>query len=73
MTFTITELRELINCIDTAEDWDLLIDKEVIAKLKDKLQAEYNAKNEVLERQLEEDKLNHEMNFKNAYARLGDY
>jgi hypothetical protein len=71
MTFTITELRELINCIDNIEDW--LVDKEVLVKIRNRFYAEYVAKNEVLEKQLEEDKLNHEMNFKNAYAKIGDY
>jgi hypothetical protein len=46
---------------------------ELSDKLKDRLCAELEKKNEIVERQLEEDRLNHEMNFKYAYARIGDY
>lgn len=73
MTFTITELNELIYCVGIAQNKGLLVKKDLSDKIKDRLYAELEKKNAIVERQLEEDRLNHEMNFKNAYARLGDY
>lgn len=73
MTFTITELNELIYCVGIAQNKGLLVNRDLSDKIKDRLYAELEKKNAIVERQLEEDRLNHEMNFKNAYARLGDY
>lgn len=73
MTFTITELNELIYCVGIAQNKGLLVNRDLSDKIKDRLYAELEKKNAIVERQLDEDRLNHEMNFKNAYARLGDY
>jgi hypothetical protein len=71
------ELNDLYYCVETinrrdfspgmSERLNLLSDKisEEVYKL-----AKYQ---EWLEERLKEDKLNHEMNFKRAFARYGDY
>jgi Fe-S cluster biosynthesis and repair protein YggX len=74
------ELNDLYYCIETinrkdfrpdmSERLNLLGDKigEEVYKL-----AKQQTYQEWVEKQLEEDKLNHEMNFKRAFARHGDY
>lgn len=74
------ELNDLYYCIETinrkdfrpdmSERLNLLGDKigEEVYKL-----AKQQTYQEWVEKQLEEDKLNHEMNFKYAFAKQGDY
>ena len=68
-----SELNELIYALGITQMHGKLQNKEVADKLDSKL---YNAlviENARIEEQLEQDKLDHELNFKRAYARLGNY
>lgn len=73
MNFSITELNELIYSLGVAELKGSYANKEVNSRLRDKLTTELEKCNKELEEQLERDQIRHDMNFKRAYHRMGDY
>jgi hypothetical protein len=73
MNFSITELNELIYSLGVAELKGSYANKEVNSRLRDKLTTELEKRNKELEEQLERDQIRHDMNFKRAYHRMGDY
>ena len=73
MYLNITELNELIYSLGVAEMKGSFINKEVNNRLRNELTTELEKRNKELEEQLERDQIRHDMNFKRAYHRLGDY
>ena len=67
------ELNELIYALGFTQMNGRLINKSVAGKLDSKLYEALVKENMRLERQLEQDQIRHDMNFKRAYAQQGDY
>lgn len=67
------ELNELIYALGFTQMNGRLINKSVADKLDSKLYEALVKENMRLEQQLEQDQIRHDMNFKRAYARQGDY
>jgi hypothetical protein len=67
------ELNELIYALGFTQMNGRLINKSVADKLDSKLYEALVKENMRLERQLEQDQIRHDMNFKRAYASQGDY
>ena len=73
MYLNVTELNELIYSLGIAELKGSFVNKEVNDRLREKLTKVLEVRNEELAEQCEKDKIEHDMNFKNAYYKLGDY
>jgi hypothetical protein len=67
------ELNELIYALGFTQMNGKLCNKDVAYKLDSKLYEALVLENNRIDEQLEADKLRHDMNFKRAYARQGDY
>jgi hypothetical protein len=67
------ELNELIYALGFTQMNGKLVNESVANKLDSKLYEALVKENARIEKQLEQDKLDHDMNFKRAYARLGNY
>ena len=67
------ELNELIYALGFTQMNGRLMNKSVADKLDSKLYEALVKENMRLERQLEQDQIRHDMNFKRAYASQGDY
>ena len=68
-----SELNELIYALGFTQMNGKLQNKEVADKLDSKLYAALVTENARIEKQLEQDRLDHDMNFKRAYARSSNY
>jgi hypothetical protein len=73
MYLNVTELNELIYSLGIAEMKGSFVNKEVNSRLRNKLSTELEKCNIELAEQCEKDKIEHDMNFKRAYYRKGDY
>jgi hypothetical protein len=73
MYLNVTELNELIYSLGIAEMKGSFVNKGVNSRLRNKLSTELEKRNIELAEQCEKDKIEHDMNFKNAYYRKGDY
>jgi hypothetical protein len=68
-----SELNELIYALGFTQMNGQFQNKEVANRLDCKLYVALIAENARIEKQLEQDRLDHDMNFKRAYARSGNY
>ena len=68
-----SELNELIYALGFTQMNGKLQNKEVADRLDSKLYAALVAENARIEKQLEQDRLDHDMNFKRAYMSSGNY
>ena len=68
-----SELNELIYALGVAQREGKLLDKRIADRVDIQLRKALDAENERLEVVLEKDCLDHEMNFKHAFARLGNW
>lgn len=73
MYLNVTELNELIYSLGIAEMKGSFVNKDVNNRLRNKLTTELEKRNVELAEQLEQDQIRHDMNFKRAYHKLGDY
>jgi hypothetical protein len=73
MYLNVTELNELIYSLGVAELKGSFVNKEVNDRLREKLTKVLEVRNAEVAEQCEKDKIEHDMNFKRAYHRLGDY
>jgi hypothetical protein len=68
-----SELNELVYALGFTQMNGKLQNKEVANKLDSKLYEALVKENARISKQLEQDQLDHDMNFKKAYARSGNY
>jgi len=68
-----SELNELIYALGVAQREGKLLDKRIADRVDIQLRKALDAENERLEKVLEKDRLDHEMNFKHAFAKLGNW
>ena len=68
-----SELNELIYALGVAQREGKLLRKDIADRVDIQLRKALDAENERLEKVLEKDRLDHEMNFKHAFARLGNW
>jgi len=68
-----SELNELIYALGVAQREGKLLDKRIADRVDIQLRKALDAENERLEKVLEKDQLDHDMNFKYAFAKLGNY
>lgn len=68
-----SELNELIYALGVAQRKGMFVREDIAGRLENSLRIALDIENERLEKVLEKDRLDHEMNFKHAYAKLGDY
>jgi hypothetical protein len=73
MYLNVTELNELIYSLGIAELKGSFVDKEVNNRLRSKLTTELEKRNAEVAEQCEKDRIEHDMNFKNAYYRMGEF
>jgi hypothetical protein len=73
MYLNVTELNELIYSLGVAELKGSFVNKEVNNHLRDKLTKLLEVRNAEVAEQCEKDKIEHDMNFKNAYYRMGEF
>jgi hypothetical protein len=73
MYLNVTELNELIYSLGVAELKGSFVNKEVNNRLRDKLTKVLEVRNAEVAEQCEKDKIEHDMNFKNAYYRMGEF
>ena len=68
-----SELNELIYALGVAQREGKLLDKRIADRVDIQLRKALDAENERLEVVLEKDRLDHEMNFKHAFDKLGNW
>jgi hypothetical protein len=73
MYLNVTELNELIYSLGVAELKGSYVNKEVNNRLRNKMTTELEKRNIELDEQCAKDKIEHDLNFKRAYYRIGDY
>jgi hypothetical protein len=73
MYLNVTELNELIYSLGVAELKGSFVNKEVNNRLREKLTKLLEVRNAEVAEQCEKDKIEHDMNFKRAYYRMGEF
>ena len=68
-----SELNELIYALGVAQREGKFVRKDIADRLEDHLRVALEKENAYIEQMIEKDRLNHEMNFKHAFARLGNW
>ena len=70
---TQSEMNELIYALGIAQMHGKMMRKDIAEQVSDKLYRALAVENTRLEKQLEEDSIRHDMNFKRRYIQHGDY
>lgn len=70
---TQSEMNELIYALGIAQMHGKMVRKDIAEQVSDKLYRALAVENTRLEKQLEEDSIRHDMNFKRRYIQHGDY
>jgi hypothetical protein len=73
MYLNVEELNELIYSLGITEMKGSFVNTEVNKRLQDRLRTELEKRNAEVTEQCEQDKINHDMNFKRAYYRMGEF
>ena len=70
---TQSEMNELMYALGIAQMHGKMMRKDIAEQVSDKLYRALAVENTRLEKQLEEDSIRHDMNFKRRYIQHGDY
>lgn len=70
---TQSEMNELIYALGIAQMHGKMMRKDIAEQVSDKLYRALAVENVRIEKQLEEDSIRHDMNFKRRYIQHGDY
>ena len=73
ISLTQSEMNELIYALGIAQMHGKMMRKDIAEQVSDKLYRALSVENARLEKQLEEDAIRHDMNFKRKYIETGDY
>ena len=73
ISLTQSEMNELIYALGIAQMHGKMMRKDIAEQVSDKLYRALSVENARLEKQLDEDAIRHELNFKSRYIETGDY
>jgi hypothetical protein len=73
ISLTQSEMNELIYALGIAQMHGKMMRKDIAEQVSDKLYRALSVENARLEKQLDEDAIRHELNFKRKYIETGDY